>query len=145
MAGADLRIGPRLTIPGSELGVETSRSGGPGGQNVNKVETKVTLRFKPAASRVLAPAELERLLSGLGGELNSAGELVVHARRFRSQARNLADARERLAERIRAAMAPRKQRRQTRPTRASRERRLGEKRHQARRKRERRPGGEEGR
>jgi ribosome-associated protein len=136
----DLRIGPRLTIPASEIEVGFSRSGGPGGQNVNKVETKVTLRFAPAASRVLSPAERERLVQALGSRLSAAGELVVHASRFRRQARHLADARERLADWVRDALAPRKKRRATRPTKGSRERRLGAKRRQARRKQERRPG-----
>ena len=130
-----LRIGPQLSIPSGELEVETSRSGGPGGQNVNKVETKVTLRFRPDTSRVLSPVQKERLIRGLHGRLNNAGELVVHASRFRSQARNLEDACERLAEQVRAALAPKRTRRPSRPTRASRERRLGAKRRQGQQKR----------
>jgi len=136
----DLRIGPQLSIPASELEMETSRSGGPGGQNVNKVETKVTLRFRPAASRVLSAEQKERLVRSLQGRLNNAGELVVHASRFRSQARNLEDAHERLAELIRAALAPKRTRRPSRPTRASRERRLGAKRRKGQRKQQRRSG-----
>jgi ribosome-associated protein len=139
-----LRIGPRLTIPASELAVETSRSGGPGGQNVNKVETRVTLRYAPATSRVLTPVQRERILDALASRLTGQGELVVHASRFRSQPRNLADARERLAELIRGALAPRKPRRATRPTRASKERRLAEKRRRARRKLDRRRDASEG-
>ena len=132
----DLRIGPRLTIPADELAFETSRSGGPGGQHVNKVETKVTLRWRPGASRVLS----ERLAA----RLTRSGDLAVHASRYRSQSRNLEDARERLAGLVRAALAPVRQRKPTRPTRGSKERRLEAKRRRGETKRRRQRGGEEG-
>ena len=136
--GADLRIGPGLEIPAEELGFETTRSGGPGGQNVNKLETRVTLRFDVRGSRSLTEEQRANLLERLAGRINRAGELVVHASRFRSQARNLEDARERTAALIRAALAPRRRRRRTRPTRASKERRLADKRRRGERKRDRR-------
>jgi ribosome-associated protein len=136
--GADLRIGPGLEIPADELGFETTRSGGPGGQNVNKVETRVTLRFDVRGSRVLTEEQRACLEQRLCGRMNRAGELVVHSSRYRSQARNLEDARERTADLIRAALAPRRRRRKTRPTRASKERRLTQKRRRGDTKRDRR-------
>jgi len=141
--GGELRVRPGLTIPAAELSVETARSGGPGGQNVNKVETKVRLRFDVAGSRALAPAARERLLERLASRLTRSGELVVEASRHREQARNEADARERLAALLAAALAPRRKRKKTRPTRASRERRLEAKRKRGSLKSERRPGRDE--
>ena len=136
--GADLRIGPGLEIPAEDLRFETTRSGGPGGQNVNKLETRVTLRFDVRGSRVLTDEQRARLEERLGGRVNQAGELVVHASRYRSQARNVEDARERTAALIRAALAPRRRRRRTRPTRASKERRLSAKKRRGDTKRDRR-------
>ena len=133
----DLRIGPRLCIPGAELRYETSRAGGPGGQNVNKLETRVTLRFDVLHSASLDERTRQWLAGRLASELTAQGELVLHASRFRSQARNLEDARERLAERLQAALERPRTRRATRPTKGSQQRRLSNKRHRGELKRER--------
>lgn len=119
-----LRITNRLTLPADELQVSFARSGGPGGQNVNKVASKVVLRFSVKHSEALSEPQRHLILQRLGGKLCGEGEIVIHASRFREQARNLEDARERLAGTLSEALAPQKKRRKTRPTRASVRRRL---------------------
>jgi len=126
-----LPITSRLTLPPEELHVQFARSGGPGGQNVNKVASKAVLRFSVRESRALGDGQRHVLLQRLGGKLVGEGELVIHASRHREQARNLEDARERLAQTLREALSVPKKRKQTRPTRASKRRRLESKRRRA--------------
>ena len=116
--------GKTLLLPADELSVSFARSGGPGGQNVNKVETKVVLRWNPRTSRVLGEEQRELLLTRLASRLTGEGELVLHASRYRERARNLEDARERLADIVAAALVVQRTRRATRPTRGSQRRRL---------------------
>ncbi len=130
---------PGLVIPGSELREQASRSGGPGGQHVNKTSTRVTLRWNAAESSALSAAQRARLLERLGRRLTREGEVVVHASDERSRARNRGLARERLADLVRAALAVRRPRRATRPSAGSRERRLDAKQRRASLKRVRRP------
>jgi ribosome-associated protein len=137
VAGSDLEIRPDLRIPEDELAWQTSRSGGPGGQKVNKASTRVTLRWSVAASASLSERQRARLLARLRPRLTRDGEIVLHAQSTRSQARNRELARERLAELVRAALVERTARRPTRPTRSSRERKHAEKRHRSARKRSR--------
>ena len=132
-----------LAIPAGELRESASRAGGPGGQHVNKVSTRVTLRWNALESAVLTPAELGRLRRRLRTRLTRNGELVVHARRHRSRARNRELARERLAQLVREALASRKPRVPTKPSRAARERTLATKRQHGAVKRSRRPVREE--
>ena len=133
-----LRVTSRLVIAPEELAVSFSRSGGPGGQNVNKVETRVTLRFPVATSPALSEPQRARALERLGARLTAEGELILSSSRTRQRARNLEDARERLAVLLREATAVRKPRRPTRPTRSSVRRRLEEKKRRSQTKRERR-------
>lgn len=133
-----MRVTRSITLDESELVERFIHASGPGGQNVNKVATAVELRFDAARSPGLPEPVRARLLGLAGRRLSGAGVIVILAQRFRSQARNRADARERLAGLIRAAATPPRTRVATRPPAASKRRRLEEKRQRGTLKRERR-------
>jgi len=122
-------------IPAADLQIEAVRSSGPGGQNVNKVATKVELRFDLRGTQALAPAVKGRLRALAGKRVDADGRIRVISQRTRDQSRNREDALEKLAEMIRAALVPPRPRRPTRPTRASKARRLDDKRKQSSKKR----------
>ncbi len=107
-----------------ELEFRFFRAGGPGGQNVNKVETAVQLRFDAAGSPSLSDDVRERLLKLAGSRATKDGLVLITAQRFRTQELNRADAVERLFALIERAKHVPKTRRPTRPTKASKERRL---------------------
>nr|WP_198148884.1 alternative ribosome rescue aminoacyl-tRNA hydrolase ArfB [Luteibacter yeojuensis] len=113
-----------IAIPESELIERFTRADGPGGQHVNRTESAVELRFDVASSPSLPEEVRERLLMRRDRRMTDAGVLVIQARRFREQARNRDDARERLVEIIHAATLVAKKRVPSKPTRASKERRL---------------------
>ena len=117
-----------------------SRSGGPGGQNVNKVNSKVTARVALSSLEGLSEAELSRCQALLASRLDADGALYVIVTEERDQSRNREIALERLGALIAAAAAIPKPRRPSRPTRASRERRLSAKRARSELKRDRRDG-----
>lgn len=132
-----LRVNARLVLPWRELKFEAARSGGPGGQHVNKAATKVILRFDVAHSPSLGERQRARLLRRLEKRLTTSGELVLHASRHRERRQNERDACERLVGLLQEGLRRETPRRPTRPTRGSVERRLTSKRHQSERKRDR--------
>jgi ribosome-associated protein len=126
-----------LAIPDGELTFSASRSGGPGGQNVNKVATRVTLAFDVAGSAALSPDQRARILERLAARISKNGVLRVVSQRHRTQAANRKATLERFVELIRGALAEEAPRVPTRPTRTSRERRVAAKKSRGRLKQER--------
>jgi len=124
-------FGRGIRIPEAEFHWTYVRSGGPGGQNVNKVASKAVLRWDVAGSPSLPPEVKQRLLAQLRRRITVGGELIVSSQRYRDQERNRQDCLEKLGEMIvRAALRP-KVRRPSKATRASREARLRDKRRRA--------------
>jgi ribosome-associated protein len=119
-----LTISRTLSLPESELVERFLRADGPGGQHVNRTESAVELRFDVAHSPSLPDELRARLLARRDRRLTDDGVLVIQGRRFRDQARNRDDVRERLVEIIRGVLVPPKKRVPTKPSRASKERRL---------------------
>jgi len=130
-----LEISPSIAIDEAELVERFVRSSGPGGQNVNKLSTAVELRFDARQSPALPEAVRERLLARRDRRITDEGVIVISAQRFRTQERNREDARQRLAELIRGALAAPQPRVAARPTRPAEERRLTGKRERAQVKR----------
>jgi len=133
-----LPITDQLAVPLSELRFRFSRSGGPGGQHVNRTATRVELLFDVAHSLSLTEEQRQRLLKRLAGRIDSEGILRVAAQSERSQLRNRQEAIERLQTLLRQALYIPKRRRRSRVPRWARERRLAEKRRHSEAKRYRR-------
>jgi len=143
VARREVRVRPGLVIPEGAISIRFSRSGGPGGQNVNKVETRAEVLFDLAGSDLLSPADRARATARLASRLTKEGVLAVACERTRHRERNLREALERMGEILREAILPPKPRRRTRPTRSSRERRLESKRREGEKKKWRRKGSDD--
>lgn len=124
----DLPINAKATIPGRELNVSSTRASGPGGQHVNKSNTKIVLEWDIETSEVLTATTRARLKKHLGGRINSEGIMKVTSESSRSQKANIEAAREKLASLVRGALQVKKRRVKTKPSRAAKRRRINDKR-----------------
>lgn len=123
-----LIVNSRLQIPLSEFEFTYARSSGPGGQNVNKVNSKALLRWPVSRSPSLPPDVRERFLRRFASRLTTEGELLISSQRYRDQGRNADDCLEKLRVMVAEVAVRPVTRRKTRPTRSSTEKRLEKKR-----------------
>ncbi len=134
-----VRINAHIEIPRKEIEFTYARSPGPGGQNVNKVNSKAILRWNVSQTDCLPDYVKRRFLLLWRNRISKSGELVLHSHRHRDQARNTADCLDRLRDMVRAALTVPKKRKPTRPSLNSKKRRLESKKRQSQRKQNRRP------
>ncbi len=132
-----IKVTENISISETELEFEFTRSGGPGGQKVNKTSSAVVLRFDIDGSPSLSETVKNRLRKIGGSRITGEGLLVIHARRYRSQTMNRDDAVQRLIKLLELAAQKPVERKSTKPTRASRRKRLQEKREKSLRKKDR--------
>ena len=132
---ASLYVNSKLTIDDALMTWSASRSSGPGGQNVNKVNSRVSLRFDMPACPAITDGWRRRFESRFGRVVLADGTVLLHSDASRDQRRNLEDARQRLASMLRASSAAERPRRATRPSRSSQRRRVENKRQHSEKKR----------
>jgi ribosome-associated protein len=133
-----LEVAPGWSIPSEDIVLSFVRSSGPGGQNVNKVASKVELRFSLSSSAALSPGQKRRLMAAFPSHVTSAGDFLLSSDRFRSRLSNERDVLERLAEMLRSVRFAPARRVATKPSRAAKKRRVAAKRARGDIKRERR-------
>lgn len=126
-----VHVNDRLELPEEELSFSASRGGGPGGQHVNKVASRITLRFDVANSPSLSDDQRRTLLEKLSSRLTRDGVLLLSSHESRSQVANREEVVRRFAQLLREGLQRPKKRRPTRPTRGSRERRIESKKRRA--------------
>ena len=131
-------ISPRISIPMTEIDFQVSKSGGPGGQKVNKTSSRITLVFDLAHSPSIPPEDRAWLLGKLGTRLSTEGVLRIDVSSERSQGANRRLSIERFEELLKKALVRPKKRRPTKPSRGSKERRLDAKKRRSQTKRDRR-------
>lgn len=119
-----LEISARLRIPEREFSFSFARSSGPGGQNVNKVNSKAIMHWNIASSPSIPADVRERFCQSFGNRLDQEGNVVVASDRYRDQQRNIDDCKEKLAEMLLQVAVPPKKRKATKPTRGAKERRI---------------------
>ncbi len=135
--------GPAASVPESEMQFTFSASGGPGGQNVNKVASKATLRWNVGKSGAYSEEQKQLIRDYSGSYLNKADEIIIQANEQRSQHQNRESATERLQNLVAQALVPKKERKATKPSWGKKQQRLDEKRMEGNKKRERRKGGDD--
>ncbi|HEX4149421.1 MAG TPA: alternative ribosome rescue aminoacyl-tRNA hydrolase ArfB [Pirellulales bacterium] len=123
-----LLVNSRIQIDEAEFTWSFTRSSGPGGQNVNKVNSRATLRWQPKSSAGVPGDVLERFLAQHSARLTSEGDLLISSQRYRDQGRNVQDCLDKLRAMLAGVAQPPKRRKKTRPSRASVKRRLEQKR-----------------
>jgi ribosome-associated protein len=122
-----LEIRENLILPAGDFVIDAVRSSGPGGQNVNKVASKIELRFDLANTAALAEEVKGRLRALAKNRLDAEGRILITSQKTRDQLKNLEDAREKLRDLVLQALSTPKPRQKTRPSRGAVQRRLNEK------------------
>lgn len=133
-----LVVTQNIRIPREEFEFTFARGSGPGGQNVNKVNSKAVLRWNPTTTPSLPQPVRERFLAKFASRLTTEGELVLASERHRDQPSNIEDCLEKVREMVASVAVPPKKRRATKPSRGSKERRLESKRRDSAKKQNRR-------
>ncbi len=133
-----LIIDSQTIIPAEELSVTFARSSGPGGQNVNKVNSKAILRWRVADTDAISAEVRSRFLQRFASRVNQAGEILISSEKYRDQGRNISDCHEKLRQLIQTVLSPPRKRKITKPTKSSVEKRLANKKERSQRKKSRR-------
>lgn len=133
-----LTVNHRIQIPETEFDFSFARSGGPGGQNVNKVNSQAIMRWDVTRTNSLPADVHRRFLARFGHRLTKEGILILRSQRYRDQGRNIADCMERLRQMVLAVVDAPVQRRPTKPSRGAKQRRLKEKKIKSEKKQSRR-------